>query len=581
MKRIVSCLAIAGILIGVISCKSGKKDQAGVESDQSASLSGHSSAGSGDSGMPSADLKPFVWENATIYFLLTDRFRNGDPENDVNMGRTQPTAPLRGFMGGDLRGIIEKLDQGYFDELGVNALWFSPVFEQIKGIVDEGTGDTYGFHGYWIRDWTGIEPNFGTEEDLAELVEKAHAKGIRVVMDVILNHTGPVTDSDPVWPSDWVRTEPKCDFNSYEGSITCTLVENLPDILTESDEPVDLPPFLFDKWEKEGRLEQELAELDAFFNETGYPRAPKYYIMKWLTDLIRDYGIDGFRIDTGRHVEESVWQELIELARKTFSDWKKQNPEKSLDDNEFYTVGEVYNYKASSMYFDFGDKKVNYYDYGYSGLINFEFKTDVTGNYETLFSKYSELLNGALAEYGTVNYITSHDDAYCYDRQRKDPFESGTKLLLCPGTVQIYYGDETARILEVPQAVGDAQLRSAMNWEELSENAMINGSGTADVLAHWQKLGRFRNAHPSVGAGVHKMVSEKPYLFTRSYNDGNLSDGVFVGLGLKPGKSTFVVDMLFKDGTRLMDYYSGRKYSVESGSVDVEHPGGIVLLGEI
>ena len=89
---------------------------------------------------------PFVWEGANIYFLLTDRFNNGNTDNDVNFERTDSTGVLRGFMGGDIEGITQKINDGYFSELGVNAIWFTPVVEQIHG-VDKESEDTYGYHG--------------------------------------------------------------------------------------------------------------------------------------------------------------------------------------------------------------------------------------------------------------------------------------------------------------------------------------------------------------------------------------------------------------------------------------------------
>ena len=150
-------------------------------------------------------LIPF-WKNATIYFLLTDRFANGDPDNDESLGRKKDGAVLRSFEGGDLRGIIQKIEEGYFNELGVDALWMTPVWEQVHGSIDEGTGKTYGYHGYWAKDWTAIDPNLGTQEDLKTLVDEAHKHGIRVLLDVIINHTGPVTDVDTKWPDEWVRT---------------------------------------------------------------------------------------------------------------------------------------------------------------------------------------------------------------------------------------------------------------------------------------------------------------------------------------------------------------------------------------
>ena len=152
-------------------------------------------------------------------------------------------------------------------------------------------------------------------------------------------------------------------------------MKNLPDLKTESNEAVDLPPQLVKKWKAEGRYEKEVTELNTFFERTGYPRAPRFYIMKWLTDYITEFGIDGYRVDTVKHTEAYVWQEFNDQCDYTFAEYKKNNPEKVLDENGFYLVGEVYNYGISAKKaFDFGDKKVNYFDDAFDGLINFEAK---------------------------------------------------------------------------------------------------------------------------------------------------------------------------------------------------------------
>ena len=91
-----------------------------------------------------ADLPSTFWNSATVYFLLTDRFHNGDPANDRALGRAKNGAVLRSFEGGDLAGVLQKIEEGYFDSLGVNAIWMTPFVEQIHGAVDEGTGKTYG-----------------------------------------------------------------------------------------------------------------------------------------------------------------------------------------------------------------------------------------------------------------------------------------------------------------------------------------------------------------------------------------------------------------------------------------------------
>ena len=133
-----------------------------------------------------------------------------------------------------------------------------------------------------------------------------------------------------------------------------------------------------------------MKELDDFFKRTGYPRVPKYYIIKWLTDYITEFGIDGYRADTVKHTEESVWSQFKKECNYAFNLWKENNKEKVLDVNDFYLVGEVYNYNISSgQIFDFGDKKVNYFENGFNSLINFEFKWNAAQltSYEALFSK--------------------------------------------------------------------------------------------------------------------------------------------------------------------------------------------------
>ena len=525
---------------------------------------------------PEVEKTPFVWEGANLYFLLTDRFNNGDQSNDINFDRTKETAKLRGFKGGDIKGITQKIKEGYFTDLGINAIWMTPIVEQIHGGTDEGTGVTYGFHGYWTKDWTSMDPNFGTKEDLHALVKEAHAKGIRIVLDAVINHTGPVTEKDPVWPEDWVRTDKQCSYDNYENTVSCTLVANLPDIRTESNDNVELPPQLVEKWKAEGRYEQEVKELDAFFERTGHPRAPRFYIMKWLTDYITEFGVDGYRVDTVKHVEDYVWQEFKVECDFAFAEYKKNNPDKVLDDNNFYLLGEVYNYGASTgQEFNFGDRKVNYFNPpSFQSLINFEFKYNSKDKgYEDLFTHYNAILHDELKGFGTVNYLSSHDDGQPFDAQRKKPFETANKLLLSPGTSQVYYGDESSRSLIIPGTEGDATLRSMMNWDSIANNKR-----TKEVLTHWQKLGQFRAKHPAIGAGNHQMISETPYYFSRSYQNGDFKDLVVIGLDLDSGEKVIDVSKVFQERVMLRDAYSGETATVENGKITINTKFNTVLL---
>ena len=516
--------------------------------------------------------KEFVWEGANVYFLLTDRFNNGDTSNDVNFDRTSETGKLRGFEGGDIKGITQKIKEGYFTDLGINAIWMTPIVEQIHGGTDEGTGMSYGYHGYWAKDWTKIDPNYGTTKELKELVDLAHKNGIRILLDAVINHTGPVTEKDAVWPSSWVRTEPKCEYSNYENTITCTLVKNLPDIRTESNESIELPPQLVAKWKAEGRYEQEVKELDAYFERTGHPRAPRFYIMKWLTDYITDFGIDGYRVDTVKHTEEFVWQEFKQECDFAFNEFKKNNPDKVLDDNNFYLVGEVYNYAIShGTAFDFGDKKVNYFDDAFNSLINFEIKWNAKQmKANDVFQKYDSLLNTSLKGYGVLNYMTSHDDGQPFDKERTEPFKTANMLLLTPGTSQVYYGDESARDLTIEGTVGDATLRSFMNWDAIYKN-----TATKRILNHWQKLGQFRANHMAVGAGKHNMISNtNGLIFSRIRNE----DKVLIGLNLTENNYNIDVSDMYENGDEIRDTYSNKVFEVNNGTLNVTTENDIFLL---
>jgi alpha-amylase len=362
-------------------------------------------------------------------------------------------------------------------------------------------------------------------------------------------------------------------YRSYATTVDCNLVATLPDIRTDRDAPVALPPALLEKWTREGRREQEVAGLDAFFRRTAYPRAPRYYVIKWLTDWVREFGFDGYRVDTAKHFEPAVSAELKREAVVALGDWRRRHPGQVRDSLPFYMVGEVYGWEpGQGRNYDFGDRRVDFFGNGYDGLINFGFKSD-TGSLDGLFTRYSETLHqGTLRGATFLNYLSSHDDGSPYDPDREQPFEAATRLLLAPGTAQIYYGDELARPLRVAGAEGDANLRSFMNWGDLERRS--------GLLQHWRKLGRFRRDHPAIGAGIHRTLQVKPFIFARTLETGGKLDRVLVAMDQETGAKTIPVFGVFRDGTRLVDAYSGVGSTVKDGKVSLSTRSGLVLLGE-
>lgn len=554
---------------------------------------------------------PFSWDDATVYFVVTDRFANGDPANDHAYGRgldgagqPYPPDPIGSFHGGDLKGLTGQIEAGYFDSLGVDALWITAPYEQIHGWVGGGGGGDfqhYGYHGYWALDFTEVDSSMGTEADLARFVDTAHAHGLRVILDVVMNHAGYSTMHDMAaygfgtltsdawrtwrpgageswhtfndrfidftgdsaawaawWGPEWIRSAtagyPAC---GQDDRTMC--LGNLPDFRTESTEPATIPPLLRTKWGPE-KLARETAELDAFFARTGYPRTPRYHLVKWLTDWVRAYGIDGFRIDTAKHVELPAWQALKAEATKALAEWKAANPGKAVDDRPFWMTGEVWGH---------GVERSAYFDHGFDAVINFDFQPiagalDDPDALDSLYAAYAGRLN-ADPSFNVLTYVSSHD-THLFDRD--DLIDAGTRLFLLPGAVQIFYGDETARPPGPAGSDPQQATRSPMNWEAVDR----------DVLDHWRRLGQFRRRHPAVGAGLHQRLVNQAYTFGRSYRDATLEDHVVVVLGAS-GRTTVNVSRLFPDDVPVRDAYTGQTTYVTFGMATFDaHPNGVILI---
>jgi alpha-amylase len=565
---------------------------------------------------------PFTWDAATVYFLVTDRFDNGDTRNDNSYGRERDRSgrvyegyqTRQGvFRGGDFAGLTRRIEAGYFDDLGVDALWVTPPFEQIHGYVGGDGFKHYAYHGYWMLDPTEIDANYGTREEFAAFVEAARARGIRVVLDVVLNHVGydAMYDMDTFgfgalrsdwegyyftprdasihyetyadyvqrgtaeqwsrwWGPDWVRKTGKPGYDDCQGGDQTMCLAGLPDIKTESTREVSIPPILRAKWSAE-KLAQEEAELDAFYARTGLARTPRNHLVKWLTDWVREYGIDGYRIDTAKHVELDAWEVLKAEAVQALRDWKAANPAKALDDVDFWTVGEVFGH---------GVGRSAYFDYGFDALINFSFKGQGGAGLSDLDGIYQSMAHAFTSDttFSMLSYLSSHDTAL-FDRQNL--IQGGTALLLVPGSAQIFYGDETARPGDA-DTIWDQPTRSNMNW------GGFEAGYPADVLAHWQKLGRFRQKHPAVGAGRHERIqapgSGQPYVFRRTYevDDGRgiVRDAVVVALGAAPGRAVAIpVAGTFAEGATVTDAYTGQTATVAGGAATfTAGSAGVVLV---
>ena len=502
---------------------------------------------------------PFSWANATVYFLLTDRFFNGDPSNDHGYGTRPDAGPndIGGWHGGDWQGIVGKLD--HIASLGATAIWISPIVEQVHGWVGGGTGDFkhFAYAGYWALDFTRLDANWGSESDLQALVDAAHTRGIRVLVDVVLNHPGYATGDDLLeylpsvfkdgtgdafrafvppatggyqawndlvnynsaqWVNWWTPVWIRAGFPGFPaaGSTPETQqLSSLPDFRTESTDAAPRPPFFNGK-------------ADTTFVETPNTTV-RQYLVKWHTDWLQQFGFDGFRCDTAKNVELASWKALKDAALPALAAWKAANPTKKLDDAPFWMTGEVFGH---------GVVKDTYYtDGGFDSLINFDFQrlllsylttkgslVDAQSDVDQLYASYAALVSTD-PSFNVLSYLSSHDTSLFFasvGTQATLQKQAGTALLLVPGAAQIYYGDESGRPLGPAGSDPTQGTRSDMNWASLN----------ADILAHWQKVGSFRKRHVSVGGGAHQKLQSPSnvYAFSRTLKSGNVDDAVVVAI---------------------------------------------------
>ena len=548
----------------------------------------------------------FSWDNATVYFLLTDRFLNGDKSNDnayhrqeINVGDTRAT-----FHGGDFAGITQKINEGYFNDLGVNAIWLTAPYEQIHGYIQGGSNFYhYSYHGYYVLDYTQTDKAYGTEEEFRELVDTAHENGIRIIMDIVMNHAGycsmydmneygfgelasgwdswyknPTSNAQDYqsymvydgsaakwaqwWGPDWIRSGVSGYSEGEGGSELTQCLSGLPDFKTESTATLGIPAILQTKWTKEGTLAQKQAKYGSSGTVTDF-------ITKWLSEWVREYGVDGFRCDTAKHVEKSSWKKLKDSCVSALKEWKSNNPDKALDDLDFWMTGEHWHH---------GLGKDDYYTVGgFDSMINFDMTGGAALSIDRVSGKYNDYAAAINNDdsFNALTFISSHDETLA---RSDDMFYLGSAFLMLPGAVQIYYGDETARpyVSGIPQdGYGGAghSLRSDMNWD----------SYDPELLAHWGKVGNFRNNHIAVGGGANvTLTASSGVAFGRTYSKNGLDDKVAGVIGAAANADVTVdVSAIWSDGTLLENFYDDSVAVVSDGKVTFNAGAhGTILLQE-
>ncbi|GFJ92947.1 hypothetical protein Prum_065890 [Phytohabitans rumicis] len=280
---------------------------------------------------PAAAPQGTVHRAEQFYFVLPDRFANGDPRNDRGglaadrLVSGYDPADKGFYHGGDLRGIIDKLD--YIQGLGTTAVWMAPVFKN-RPVQGSGADVSAGYHGYWITDFTALDPHFGTKADLRELVGKAHQRGIKIYLDIITNHTADVIRyaenqygyvDKATEPYRDAQGRPFEDRNYSDGSRAFPTVDAksfpyTPVFPTPADATVKVPAWLNDPTMYHNRGDStfsgENSEYGDFFGlDDLWTERPEVVqgMTKIYADWVTSMGVDGFRIDTTKHVNMDFW----------------------------------------------------------------------------------------------------------------------------------------------------------------------------------------------------------------------------------------------------------------------------------
>lgn len=263
-----------------------------------------------------------------IYFVLLDRFANGDPGNDrgggtISAGGLDPT-DARAYHGGDLTGLIDKLD--YIEGLGVTALWINPVV--VNRAEQPGSR---GYHGYWGVDFLAVDPHWGTEADLQRLVDAAHARDMKVFLDIVVNHTADIIGYE------------ECTACPYRPQGTPPYTPVVPDVFRGLKNPAWLDDTRFYNNRGDSTFSGESALYGDFYGLDDLDTSQQA-VIDGMVDIYRHwietYGVDGFRIDTVKHVDLGLWQQLGPALQDIAAGQGIEH---------FTMFGEVFDYDAAAV----------------------------------------------------------------------------------------------------------------------------------------------------------------------------------------------------------------------------------------
>lgn len=470
----------------------------------------------------------FDWDEAVVYFMMTDRFFDGNESNNTASGADTYGKNPGLYHGGDFAGVTAKLD--YLQDLGVNTIWLTPIVENIAGVTvtDEGKEDVpynAAYHGYWASDFTKLNPTMGTTEEFKTMISEAHKRGMRIMVDIVVNHAGYGTES------------------------------------TFAD-------MLRDKSVSEGDIKSWQSDLPDFATENADVRAK---LVEWQTSWMKNYGVDYFRVDTVKHVDSTTWAALKNSTTEVNPSFKMIG--------EYYGAGYASNGSTlgsgqmdADLDFDFNDQATSF----------------VSGNISSV-EKFLSARNSALNNaYMTGQFLSSHDEdgfkaslmngkKYTEDKATSAALVAATLQLTAKGIPVIYYGEEVG-------------LSGLNNYPyQTNRYDMDFSKATKDNVTyqHYKNLLSIRNAYTDVFARGSRTVvassDEECYdVIARSYGDTTL----YVGMNIKDTAKEVKVPVSLAAGTEVKDLYSGATYTVGSDktvavTIPAAKDGGTVILTEV
>ena len=470
----------------------------------------------------------FDWDEAVVYFMMTDRFFDGNESNNTASGTDTYGDNPGLYHGGDFAGVTAKLD--YLQDLGVNTIWLTPIVKNIAGVTvtDEGKEDVpynAAYHGYWASDFTKLNPTMGTTEEFKTMISEAHKRGMRIMVDIVVNHAGYGTES------------------------------------TFAD-------MLRDKSVSEGDIKSWQSGLPDFATEKADVRAK---LVEWQTSWMKDYGVDYFRVDTVKHVDSTTWAALKNSTTEVNPSFKMIG--------EYYGAGYASNGSTlgsgqmdADLDFDFNDQATSF----------------VSGNISSV-EKFLSARNSALNNaYMTGQFLSSHDEdgfkaslmngkKYTEDEATSAALVAATLQLTAKGIPVIYYGEEVG-------------LSGLNNYPyQTNRYDMDFSKATKDNVTyqHYKNLLSIRNAYTDVFARGSRTVvassDEEGYdVVSRSYGGTTL----YVGMNIKDTVKEVKVPVSLAAGTEVKDLYSGATYTVGSDktvavTIPAAKDGGTVILAEV